>query len=220
MKPVLTFDLWMTLIRSNPDFKPARNEMLRKALAPGHSLEQFTDALVKADKQFDSLSEDTGMDFGFVPRVTTAVADLTGDVYDVRVLERLKRDQDDLAKTIPPVPMHKDIPALIASLKDKYTIAVISNTGMLDGSLMRELLLSNDMLKFDHYTFSNETVFSKPDPMIFRYTLKSLGVEAKNATHIGDNENADIRGAKAVGMDAILVGKNGRPINEVLEGLL
>jgi FMN phosphatase YigB (HAD superfamily) len=36
--------------------------------------------------------------------------------------------------------------------------------------------------------------------------LAELGVDARDAVHVGDNRTADIRGAKDVGMRAILVG--------------
>ena len=44
---------------------------------------------------------------------------------------------------------------------------------------------------------------SKPDPEIFRRAVRGLGVPAEETVMIGDNPEADIRGAKAFGMRAI-----------------
>ena len=45
----------------------------------------------------------------------------------------------------------------------------------------------------------------KPSPEIFRSTLKALGVSASETVFVGDTIDADIEGAKAVGMKAIYI---------------
>ena len=43
----------------------------------------------------------------------------------------------------------------------------------------------------------------KPDPEIFHRGLKSLDVHPEHAVFVGDNPEADIHAAKAVGMKAV-----------------
>ena len=57
---------------------------------------------------------------------------------------------------------------------------------------------------FRHLTFSDEVGKIKPSPFIFLHTLGRLGVEAKEAVHIGDDLKSDIKGAKGMEMKAIL----------------
>ncbi len=45
----------------------------------------------------------------------------------------------------------------------------------------------------------------KPSPEIFECTLKALGVSASETVFVGDTIDADIEGAKAVGMKAIYI---------------
>ena len=52
---------------------------------------------------------------------------------------------------------------------------------------------------------SGEFGYDKPDPRIFSAMLDALAVRAEDAVMVGDNPDADIRGAHAVGMRAVWV---------------
>ena len=47
--------------------------------------------------------------------------------------------------------------------------------------------------------------FSKPDPRLFDAARAVLGVQARNVAHVGDQYEADILGAHAAGIGAILI---------------
>jgi len=50
---------------------------------------------------------------------------------------------------------------------------------------------------------------TKPDPAIFRRALALLGVEAARTLHVGDDPEADVAGARAAGIDAVLLDRWG-----------
>ncbi len=50
---------------------------------------------------------------------------------------------------------------------------------------------------------------AKPDAGIFRYALAAVGVSAGEAVHVGDTYTADIVGAQGVGIQAILIDREG-----------
>ena len=50
---------------------------------------------------------------------------------------------------------------------------------------------------------------AKPDAAIFEYALNAVGVSAEEAVHIGDSFEADIMGADAAGIRAILLDRDG-----------
>lgn len=54
--------------------------------------------------------------------------------------------------------------------------------------------------RLDVAVFSSEVGVRKPHPEIFRRALVALEVVPERALFVGDNRNADIRGAKALGM--------------------
>ena len=49
---------------------------------------------------------------------------------------------------------------------------------------------------------------AKPDPHIFNYTLTAIGVSAAEAVHVGDTYEADIIGARNVGIRPILIDRD------------
>ncbi|MFZ5746930.1 MAG: HAD-IA family hydrolase [Pseudomonadota bacterium] len=52
-------------------------------------------------------------------------------------------------------------------------------------------------------------VIGKPSPLLFHRACESLGAAPRRAIMIGDNPDTDIRGARALGMDALLIGPAG-----------
>ena len=56
---------------------------------------------------------------------------------------------------------------------------------------------------------SAELGAAKPDPAIFRAALERLGAAAEDAVHVGDSVEHDVAGARAAGLEAILVARNG-----------
>jgi HAD superfamily hydrolase (TIGR01549 family) len=58
---------------------------------------------------------------------------------------------------------------------------------------------------FDTVVISGEVGWVKPSPKIFRFALSALGLKAEQCVFIGDDLEADIKGAKGVGMKAILL---------------
>jgi FMN phosphatase YigB (HAD superfamily) len=51
---------------------------------------------------------------------------------------------------------------------------------------------------------------TKPHPSIFRAALEALGAAASDAAMVGDSYADDIEGARALGMRAFLVDRDGR----------
>lgn len=56
---------------------------------------------------------------------------------------------------------------------------------------------------FDAVLVSEQEGMRKPDPEIFQRALSRLGVTAAEAVFVGDNPEADIRGAQSVGMATV-----------------
>lgn len=96
----------------------------------------------------------------------------------------------------------------LESLYKRYRLAVISNT-MSDNP--RVFLNQTGLIRyFDLVVCSRDLGVRKPNPKIFQYVLERLGVEAREAVHVGDEPEADLQGAQRTGIKAILVDKEGR----------
>ncbi len=97
-------------------------------------------------------------------------------------------------------------------LAGRARLALISDTAFSPGSVLRELMETSGIARyFDAYIFSDETGVAKPHPHAFQQALAPFHAQPHDAVHIGDIERTDIRGAKAVGMKAILYKGDNQP---------
>jgi putative hydrolase of the HAD superfamily len=60
----------------------------------------------------------------------------------------------------------------------------------------------------DTVVSSAEVGLRKPDPRIFELALDRVGVTAADAAHVGDHHYADVLGAQAAGMTAVLIDRH------------
>lgn len=93
-------------------------------------------------------------------------------------------------------------PALQAVREAGLVAGVISNS---NGSV-RSILESLGLTRYlDFVLDSGEVGVEKPDPLIFRLALERASVDPSEAVYIGDLYSVDVLGARAVGLDAILL---------------
>ena len=85
-------------------------------------------------------------------------------------------------------------------------LGVVSN-----GSITVESLLSQaGLLSFFPVVVASQSLgIQKPDPRIFAWALDKLGVEAHQALYVGDLYEVDVLGARAAGLAAVLVDRQG-----------
>ena len=91
---------------------------------------------------------------------------------------------------------------VLANLRARYRLGVISNSDGSIAQLLRELDLGQ---YFESITDSHICGCEKPDPRIFHSALQSLDVAADHAIYIGDLYSVDFVGARGVGMAALLM---------------
>ena len=118
-------------------------------------------------------------------------------------------------------------PALQLLRNRGIVLGVISNLRQDMGALCKRLGLDSYL---DFAVTSAEAGAEKPHAPVFEAALKRAGVRAEEALHVGDQYGADVLGARAVGMAAVLLDREGwhQDINDCpkisglpqLEGLL
>lgn len=84
--------------------------------------------------------------------------------------------------------------------------AVISNSNGSVRSILETLGLAGYL---EFVIDSSEVGVEKPDPRIFRLALERAGIGPDDAVYIGDLYSVDVVGARAVGMDAVLLDPGG-----------
>lgn len=96
-----------------------------------------------------------------------------------------------------------DAPAALARLAARgIALGVISNW---DDTLEPILRRKGLHPFFRVFVASTLLGMAKPDPRIFEHALSLLGVEARDAWHVGDDPTADALGARRAGMRAVLL---------------
>ena len=84
-------------------------------------------------------------------------------------------------------------------------LGVVSNS---DGRVDEALRAAGVREYFDVVIDSTLVGVEKPDPRIFQAALDSLGVAPEEALYVGDLYEVDVLGARAAGMEAVLLAAN------------
>lgn len=96
-----------------------------------------------------------------------------------------------------------DLDDVLMTLSEEYMLALLSNSWL---EAPRQILREHGYGRwFKVMLCSYDIGIAKPDPRIFRHTLDLLGVQPHEAVMVGDSIEADINGAIAAGMKAVLV---------------
>ena len=85
-------------------------------------------------------------------------------------------------------------------------LGVVSNS---DGRVEEALVAAGIRDCFDVVLDSALVGVEKPDPTIFRAALAALGVAASEALYVGDLYDVDVVGARAAGMEGVLLVRDG-----------
>src|SRR4030095_2085016 len=75
--------------------------------------------------------------------------------------------------------------------------------------VQRALVAAGLARHLDFIIDSTVVGIAKPDPRVFTLGLAAAGVESGEAVYIGDSYFVDVRGARAVGMGAVLFDPGG-----------
>jgi HAD superfamily hydrolase (TIGR01509 family) len=162
-------------------------------------------ARVRLDADFTSgVSTESGETHGRYLRYLLAGVGVT-DAHTVQGMVEWRRSYN------PPVglwntPDPEAEPALRFLRERGVPGAVISNSNGSIRRILTELGLARDL---EFVLDSGELGIEKPDPRIFRLALDRAGVEPAAAVYVGDLYSIDVLGARAVGMDAVLLDPGG-----------
>jgi len=100
-----------------------------------------------------------------------------------------------------------EVPGALREMRSAgLRLVVVSNW---DVSLHERLAETGLAPLVDGAVASAEVGFAKPAPEIFARGLAIAGVEAAEAVHVGDSEVEDVQGARAAGLRAVLLARDG-----------
>jgi len=104
---------------------------------------------------------------------------------------------------------YPEVPEVLRELRARgRTLLVVSNW---DCSLPHWLAGAGLLELLDGVVSSAAAGAAKPDPAIFARALEEAGARPADALHVGDSLDKDVAGARAAGINALLVCRDGDP---------
>lgn len=199
----VSFDLWGTLIKSNPEYRKARTKYIQ----------QYTDLLpaiieniiTTIKRDIDEKVEKFGIHFESLDvytmihkqcKIHTITPEQLYGVCATLFLEHrplLIPGADEVIKKLN---------------DDGYKLYLSSNTVLIDGRFLSTILGNGNLgiaKYFDKLFFSNELKVSKPNPEFFKAVHMHSGLLSDQIIHVGDNAITDAKGSTDYGFRTYLL---------------
>ena len=114
--------------------------------------------------------------------------------------------EDQYAKYIIQVELEEGVPTVLRELHVKYKLGLVTNFAYTLS--IYQILDRFDIRKyFDVVVVSREVGWVKPSPKIFEVALSVLKLGSGQCVFVGDDVEADIKGAKNMGMKTVFVSR-------------
>ena len=207
IKAVL-FDMFDTLMMIEKDqefYGPALERMHKFLTTKGVdvSFSQFRQAYLKARDALYVIADANFEEPHFNVRISDALK-LLGYNYEVSSPIVVGATSEFCEEFLKFVHVDEHAQAVLRGLHGKYKLGIISNFAIPECVL--KLLKSHGLDHlFDLIVISGAVNKRKPGREIFESTLVALGVSAAETVFVGDTADADIGGAKSVGMRAVYI---------------
>ncbi|WP_316749044.1 HAD family hydrolase [Pedobacter gandavensis] len=223
-----SFDLWLTLIKSNPAFKTERTKYFHARFnSKKKTIEEVALVFRQVDLMVNAINEKTGKNIDadeMYLMVISMINDYSTDFQEVDT-EALYLEMETLLLNNMPLLYNPETFTVLTALKSSglSTVNVLSNTGFIKGKTLRKVLSNlnlSDLLDFQLY--SDELRLSKPNPEFFKLMLNTIDpvkhpeIGLHEVIHVGDNPIADVKGAKAMGIHTLLINSNDLLISHLL----
>jgi HAD superfamily hydrolase (TIGR01509 family) len=176
--------------------EPAAVRRAEAAARPGYSQRLFVDGVEAGTDLF--LMYLTAMFERLDVTAALPSSDLRDLVTELRPVLRPDGRASVLWRAVMP-----QVPEALARMRDRgLTLVVVSNS---DGTAERSLEAAGLRPYLDFVIDSAIVGYEKPDPRIFEHGLRQTGARPERTLHVGDLYHADVTGARAAGIHAVLL---------------
>jgi putative hydrolase of the HAD superfamily len=208
-----SFDLWLTLIRSNPEFKKKRNLLFKDFFEINAPLEKVTEVIRYYDVLCNNINEKTGLNLSTyeIYYLILNALDVDLSINGTEKLGKFYNETEVLFFNYKPELIFPNIKLQFEEIVEQgKSINILSNTGFIKGRSLKKLLSYYELTDFISFQiYSDEVGFSKPNNEIFQLVFdqvnESKKVSKNEVLHIGDNSIADYNGAINFGFEAHLL---------------
>lgn len=210
-----SFDLWLTLIKSNSLFKSKRDQLFKDFFSIDCGNEKVSEIIRSYDKVCNKINDKTGIHIE-TNQIYYFILNELGvniDKVDIKKLEEFYLESEILFMNYKPLLIYPNIDILFSDLISQgKTISVLSNTAFIRGNTLRKILAYYNLADFFSFQlYSDELGCAKPNPIAFNQLVEyAFSINDKiqsklDIVHIGDNELADYKGAINSGVQSLLI---------------
>jgi putative hydrolase of the HAD superfamily len=223
-----SFDLWLTLIKSNPEFKIQRAKVFHRDFnASNKSIDEVTKVFRQVDLMCNAVNENTGKNIDSEEMYLMVINLINDNRLNIRDVDtcKLYLDMEALLFNYLPVLYSPVTIEVLDHLKNKSggTFSLLSNTGFIKGVTLKKVLSKLKINEyFDFQLYSDEAGMSKPNPAFFELMLQNIKrvnhpkqINLNNIIHVGDNPVTDIEGANAAGIKSMLINSSNQDITSL-----
>jgi len=215
-----SFDLWLTLIKSNPAYKQERVQYFFRNFNSKHkSIDEIAITFRQVDLMVNAINEKAGKNVDadeMYLMIISMINDYDFNFNDVD-LKLLDEDMEQIVFNHMPQLYCDDCLSVLAKIKDSGNSStnILSNTGFIKGKTLKKVINHLGIGEYiDFQLYSDEVRMSKPNAGFFQLMLDRIDrtkhpeLLLTDVIHVGDNPNADIRGAEAIGINSMLINSN------------
>lgn len=224
-----SFDLWLTLIKSNPDFKKQRAIFFyRNFNSKKKTIDEVQKVIRQIDVMCNLINEKTGKNIDSREIYLMVIHQLNDyePVFQDLDIEWLLQEMENLFFQYLPHVYSDETHIILDKIKQhqKSTIGILSNTGFIEGKTLRKILPELNLSQyFDFQLYSDETGLSKPNKAFFELMINTTllkhvddSLPLNEILHIGDNPISDIDGGLAVGINVFQINSNSYTIKNII----
>ncbi len=223
----VSFDVWNTLVKPNPSFAIARNQMISDMLgvSVGFVKEQYTET----KRHLDALAYQHGLGCytqqawqQLIEKLSLWVDNDVSKNWDSRQLVvDMKYNMVGLFLDHSPIVDEATIKAVRDLHNAGITMNIASNSNFVPGCSMRLFLdtVFGTPDKFKFFVFSDESGVAKPSFQFFQRVRSQISSDT-GIIHVGDDDKYD-HGAKQVGIEVVIVNEQytvPQLVKNILEG--
>ncbi len=217
-----SFDLWMTLIKSDLQFKTKRAEYFFNHFnADKRELWEVAFKIKQVDDMCNVVNERAGGSISAIEMYSMVLHRLNYNMDNIGrdELVSVYHNCQQIMQHYPPSLFDVNIIQVLTQLKRSGAkLSILSNTGFINGNTLRDHLKRLEIYHlFDFILFSDEVGMSKPNQQFYNLLAYKSNVDRNQILHVGDNLFADKKGAEKAGMNALLInGNSGKTILNLL----
>ncbi|WP_118975172.1 HAD family hydrolase [Taibaiella koreensis] len=209
----ISFDLWLTLICSNPEYKSRRAVLMAQHFGVRRSDAEVQEVFTYHDRLFNRINERAGGNVQY-SEMLYVILDRLGvppDAIEEEAMTAYYQKAELLFFEHMPRLLDTGTAGILEALRAKgHTLSILSNTGFILGRTLRPVLERLGIaVYFDFQLYSDEIGSSKPSFKAYGQLMEASArlrpLEKEELLHVGDNPIADLEGARRFGFRSALL---------------